>query len=64
MVDHVVCVVADHPAIVYLAGDLAADTRRRRHLSVVLILVVLVLAASSEEDTMGSQLQSQSSSPR
>jgi hypothetical protein len=27
MVDHVVCVVADHPTIIYLPGDLAADTR-------------------------------------
>jgi hypothetical protein len=43
MVDHVVCVIADHPAVVYLAGDLAADTRRRWRLGFVLVLVVLVL---------------------
>jgi hypothetical protein len=30
MVHHVVCVIADHPTIVDLAGDLATDTRRRR----------------------------------
>jgi hypothetical protein len=44
MVDHVVHVIADHTAIVYLARDLATDTRRRWHLGVVLVLVVLVLA--------------------
>jgi hypothetical protein len=43
MVDHVVCVIVDHPAVVYLAGDLAADTRRRWRLGFVLVLVVLVL---------------------
>jgi hypothetical protein len=43
MVDHVVCVIADHPAIVYLAGDLAIDTRRRWRLGVILVLIVLVL---------------------
>jgi hypothetical protein len=30
MVNHVVRVVADHPTIVDLAGDLAGDMRRRR----------------------------------
>jgi hypothetical protein len=50
MVDHVVRVVVDHPAVVDLARDLAADTwRRRRRLLgldtdvvVVFVLVVLV----------------------
>jgi hypothetical protein len=43
MVDHVVCVIADHPAIVYLAGDLAADTRTLWRLGVVLVLGLVVL---------------------
>jgi hypothetical protein len=53
MVNHVIRVVADHPTIVDLAKDLAADTRRRWHLDrhvivgailiVVLILVIVVV---------------------
>jgi hypothetical protein len=43
MVDHVVCVIADHPAVVYLAGDLSADTRRRWRLGFVLVLLLVVL---------------------
>jgi hypothetical protein len=49
MVDHVIYVIADHAAIVYLARDLAADTRtgrwwwRLRVVIVVLVLVVLIL---------------------
>jgi hypothetical protein len=61
MIDHVVRVVVDHLAIVYLAGDLAADTWRRRRrgrhvdaslgtvlmkvIIAVLFVVVLILAA-------------------
>jgi hypothetical protein len=48
-VNHVICVIADHPAIVYLAGDLAANTRRRRRqwrLGVVLVLVVLIIVGA------------------
>jgi hypothetical protein len=52
MVDHVVRVVVDHPAVVDLARDLVGDTwRRQRRLSgqdtnfdVVFVLVVLVIA--------------------
>jgi hypothetical protein len=50
MVNHDVCVIADHPAIVDLAGDLAADTRRRRgrwrldrHVVVLVIVRFLIL---------------------
>jgi hypothetical protein len=40
MVDHVICVITDHSAIVYLAEDLAADTRRRWRLGVILVLIL------------------------
>jgi hypothetical protein len=40
---HVVYVVTDHPAVVYLAGYLAGDTRRWWSLGVVVILILVVL---------------------
>jgi hypothetical protein len=46
MINHVVCVVVDHPAVVYLAGDLAANMRRRRllcaHAALAVVLVEIV----------------------
>jgi hypothetical protein len=51
MVDHVVRVVTDHLAVVDLAGDHAADTRRLlgldadTSLAVVVVVVLLLLVA-------------------
>jgi hypothetical protein len=39
MVDHVVYVIADHPAVVYLARDLIVGTRRRRRLGVIIVVL-------------------------
>jgi hypothetical protein len=46
MVDHIVCIIMDHPGIVYLVGDLAADTRtgrRRWRLSAVLVVLIILV---------------------
>jgi hypothetical protein len=51
VVHHVVYVVADHPAIVYMAEDLTADMRRRRRrwrLGIVLILVVIIVVGGHD----------------
>jgi hypothetical protein len=74
MIDHIVHVVTDHPAILDLAGDLAADTRRLLVLEadasvVVVLLVVLLIVVSSSssslsEDAASTQFWSQLASPR
>jgi hypothetical protein len=46
MVDHIVCIIMDHLGIVYLVGDLAADTRtgrRRWRLSAVLVVLIVLI---------------------
>jgi hypothetical protein len=46
VVDHVIRVIVDHPAIVYMTGDLAGDTRRLLGLdtntSLAFVLIILV----------------------
>jgi hypothetical protein len=65
MVDHVVGVVADHPTIVGLAGDLAGDTwrlwMRLLSLDVDASLVFVLLSVLSSPSLSSSSLSSSSS---
>jgi hypothetical protein len=65
MVDHVVNVVADHPTIVGLAGDLAGDTwrlwRRLLSLDIDASLIFVLLFVLSSSSLSSSSLSSSSS---